>query len=504
MIGKTILNYEIKSLIGSGGMGSVYLAEHIQMRRKVAIKVLLPQYMANSEIKIRFKNEASTLAHLQHPNIVGLYDYLEDESGLYLVMEYVEGKQLDDFIRYETGPLPENRAVPLMTAILNAFSYAHQKGIIHRDIKPANILVTSNDSVKILDFGIARIVGDGNNNLTKTGTQMGTIFYMSPEQVQGKKADIRSDIYSLGVTFYQMLTGLNPYEGLTTEYEVYSKIVQEALPAPQDIYPGVPKYLSEVLEKALDKNPNNRFQSCEEFLNAILSKEEIKSDQSVDVSNSEEEKNEAGNLPIQPIPRQKSKIPKIIAGILGLVILGSIGLFLLVDSDGDGVRDFSDNCKYDKGPEANNGCPYPDLDDDGVIDDMDDCDDVEGPEENSGCPWPDSDEDGVLDKDDFCPEKAGTGENGCPVDGTCVFWLQYDMNDDWRGDITIYIDGEYAGEITGWYSEKPNCFSDACVTISRSPGYYHYTAYWSNGDEISGDIEIVEGKCKDQSWYYPN
>jgi len=504
MIGKTILNYEIKSLIGSGGMGSVYLAEHIQMHRKVAIKVLLPQFMANSEIKIRFKNEASTLAHLQHPNIVGLYDYLEDESGLYLVMEYVEGKQLDDFIRYETGPLPESRAVPLMMAILNAFSYAHQKGIVHRDIKPANILVTSNDSVKILDFGIARIVGDGNNNLTKTGTQMGTIFYMSPEQVQGKKADIRSDIYSLGVTFYQMLTGLNPYEGLTTEYEVYTKIVQEALPAPQEIYPGVPKYLSDILEKALDKNPDNRFQSCEEFLNAILSKEELKSNQEAKSTPMEEVSNVSSKPPIQSAPRKKYKPQNIIAMILGAIFLIVIGLYVFKDSDGDGIRDVDDRCDNVKGPSDNRGCPYPDSDDDGVIDDLDDCDDVEGPSENNGCPWPDSDEDGVFDKDDLCPEKAGTAENGCPTDGTCVFWLQYDMNDDWRGDITIYVEGEYVGKITGWYSEKPGCYSNECVTISRSPGYYHYSAYWSNGDEISGDIEIVEGECKDQSWYYPN
>jgi len=134
MIGQTILNYKIESLLGEGGMGSVYLATHTQMSRKVAIKALLPQFMANESVKQRFKNEASTLAHLQHPNIVGLYDYLEDEKGLYLVMEYVEGTPLDDFISKVTGPMPEERAVPIMKEILQGFSYAHQKEIVHQTI----------------------------------------------------------------------------------------------------------------------------------------------------------------------------------------------------------------------------------------------------------------------------------------------------------------------------------------------------------------------------------
>ena len=168
MIGKSILNYEILSLIGEGGMGSVFLAKHTQVERVVAIKSLLPQFMSNNEIKQRFKNEASTLARLQHANIVGLFDYYEDESGMYLIMEYVEGIPLDDFIRDVTGPMPEERAVPIINRILEAFNYAHQQGIIHRDIKPANIIITKDDNVKILDFGIARLLGESNHNLTKT------------------------------------------------------------------------------------------------------------------------------------------------------------------------------------------------------------------------------------------------------------------------------------------------------------------------------------------------
>ena len=265
MIGKKIINYEIKSLLGEGGMGNVYLAEHAQLGRKVAIKSLHQQLVKNEGLRARFKNEASTMAHLQHPKIVALYDYVEEADGLFLIMEFVEGLPLDEYIREKSGPIPSEIAIPMMLQILDAFSYAHSKGIVHRDIKPSNVIISNRDEVKILDFGIAKLLSEAGNKLTKTGTQMGTVFYMSPEQVQGKDIDIRSDIYSLGVTFYQMLTGTSPYEGMTTEFEVYSKIVSEPLPAASNIYPGVPEFLDKVILKATAKNLADRFQSCEEF-----------------------------------------------------------------------------------------------------------------------------------------------------------------------------------------------------------------------------------------------
>ena len=377
MIGKSILNYEIKSIIGEGGMGSVYLAEHTQMQRVVAIKVLLPQFMSKPEIRERFKNEASTLANLQHPNIVGLYDYLEDETGMYLIMEYVEGEPLDDYIKNVTGPMPEGRVVPIIKEILSAVGYAHNLNIVHRDIKPANIIVAKNGSVKILDFGIARIIGEDNKSLTKTGTQMGTIFYMSPEQVEGKSADFRSDIYSLGVTFYQMLTGLNPYEGLTTEYEVYTKIVQETLPPPQEVYPGVPEYFSSILNKALAKTPNDRFQTCEEFLKAVETKENIKP--------IKEKKSTRIAEPIHngSSPNKKNKTALYIVGTaLALLAVVLVVLFVLPkDEDGDNFKDSTDECIGQKG--TVNGCP--DRDFDGVMDKTDACPDEFGEKENNGC-----------------------------------------------------------------------------------------------------------------------
>ena len=197
MIGEIISNYKIISVIGEGGMGTVYLAEHIHIGRKAAIKVLHKKYLSNSNIKERFKHEAATLSQIQHPNIVKLYDYVETNDGLYLIMEYAEGVLLDDYIKKESGPIKEENAIKIMTGLLSGFAYAHSQNIVHRDVKPNNVIISRDfNTVKILDFGIAKIINDNSKNLTKDGTQMGTVYYMSPEQVRGQKVDNRSDIYS--------------------------------------------------------------------------------------------------------------------------------------------------------------------------------------------------------------------------------------------------------------------------------------------------------------------
>lgn len=265
MIGKKILNYEIKSLLGEGGMGNVYLAEHEQLGRKVAVKMLHPRLTSNESLRERFKNEASAMAHLQHPNIVTLYDYTESEDGLFLIMEYVEGHELDHYIKNVTGPIGEEEIEKIMAQTLGAFEYAHAKGIVHRDIKPSNILLTAEGQVKVLDFGIAKLL-DADKTLTKTGTQMGTVLYMSPEQVKGEKVDQRSDIYALGVTLFQMATGQAPYRSDTTEFEVYNQIVRDPLPKASTIYPGASEKIDTIIAKATAKDLKNRYQNCEEFL----------------------------------------------------------------------------------------------------------------------------------------------------------------------------------------------------------------------------------------------
>ncbi len=270
MIGERILNYKIEARLGEGGVGTVYLATHTQLGRKVAIKVLNPTLVSNTDIRERFRNEATTLSALQHVNIITLYDYLEEEKGLFLILEYATGQALDDYILKVSGPIPEQKAIYFFEQILDGFAYAHQKGVIHRDIKPSNLIITNDSEVKILDFGIAKILKEGKRNLTKTGTQLGTVLYMSPEQVQGKFIDHRTDIYSLGVTLFEMLTGKCPYDEQThTEYQVYEKILKEPLPTASSFYPGVSDKMQYIISKATAKNPEDRYQSCEEFKAAL-------------------------------------------------------------------------------------------------------------------------------------------------------------------------------------------------------------------------------------------
>jgi serine/threonine protein kinase len=270
MIGERILNYKIESRLGEGGVGTVYLASHTQLGRKVAIKVLNPALVDNADIRERFRNEATTLSALQHVNIITLYDYLEQEKELFLIMEYAPGQSLDSYIHQITGPIPEQKTIYFFEQILDGFAYAHQKGVVHRDIKPSNIIVTPDSDIKILDFGIAKILKEGKRNLTKTGTQLGTVLYMSPEQVQGRFVDQRTDIYSLGLTLFEMITGKCPYdEDKLTEYEVYEKILKEPLPSTASFYPGVSPKIQQIIAKATAKDPQDRYQSCEEFKEAF-------------------------------------------------------------------------------------------------------------------------------------------------------------------------------------------------------------------------------------------
>jgi len=269
MIGTQILNYKVKSLLGEGGMGIVYLAEHVKLGRKVAIKVLHAHLASNESIRNRFMNEAKTMAELQHPNIVNLHDYHEDELGLYLIMEYVDGQPLDEYIEKMSGPIPEEKAIHFFKQALSAFQYAHEKNVVHRDIKPSNLIITNEGKLKVLDFGIAKIVGNDNYKLTKTGAHTGSVYYMSPEQVRGFDVDYRSDIYSLGITLYQMLTGYNPYVDLTTEYDIFEQIVKVPLADPRTKYPAVSEHMVQVINKSTQKNPLDRFNSCNDFSKSL-------------------------------------------------------------------------------------------------------------------------------------------------------------------------------------------------------------------------------------------
>jgi serine/threonine protein kinase len=231
--------------------------------------VLNPILSANAQIKERFRNEAKLMASLDDPNITKVIDFDEQPQQLSIVMEYLNGEDLNQKIQ-RNGPLSEKEITDVFSQTLSAFQYAHEKGIVHRDIKPSNIFILPNGHVKILDFGIAKLFGQG-NEMTQTGTQMGTPIYMSPEQVKADKSiDHRSDIYSLGVTLFFTINGKPPYNSDTdSQFDIFNKIVYESLPE----LTGA-SYLSELIKKACNKDRDHRFQYCQEWIDTWKNKQD--------------------------------------------------------------------------------------------------------------------------------------------------------------------------------------------------------------------------------------
>lgn len=268
MIPTDILNYRIVRHLGSGGMGSVYLAVNTNIDQQVAIKVLHPEVARNAALRARFKQEAEMLCSLDHPGIVKFLNYVETAEGVFLIMEYVKGMTLEDFISKKNGLIVESKAYPLICEILDAFAYAHSKGIVHRDIKPANIIIQDDGHIKIMDFGIAQIVSEA--NVTDSKAIMGTPAYMSPEQIYGKDIDARSDIYSIGVLIHNMLTGRAPYDStLLTAQEIKRRVVKDNMPRMVETYPYISDKIQAVVDKATQKVPEARYQSCMEMKSAV-------------------------------------------------------------------------------------------------------------------------------------------------------------------------------------------------------------------------------------------
>lgn len=266
MKGKEILNYIIQSLIGKGGMGSVYLAEHKFIKGQMAAIKVINSNMLNDFTRKKLLDEATNQSKLGHQNIAHFQNFHIDEQGnAYLVMEYADGLSLEDYINTVSGLIVEDRICPLFEPILDAIGYAHKHNILHCDIKPANIVVTKEGSPKVLDFGIAKIINE-DGVAEEDNMIAGTPSYMSPEQVRGEKMDARSDIYSLGVLLYQMLTGNAPYDTTTlTEHDINRKVVEEPLPRMRTYYKYVSEKVQKVVDKATAKNPKDRYQSCAEF-----------------------------------------------------------------------------------------------------------------------------------------------------------------------------------------------------------------------------------------------
>ena len=264
--GKRVGDYEILGELGSGGMGRVYRVRNVISNRIEAMKILLPDLAGRQELAERFLREIKVLASLDHPNIAALRTALTIDNQLVMIMEYVEGATLAQ--RLERGPIPVPDALNYVDQVLNALSYAHQHGVIHRDIKPANMMLTPQGVVKLMDFGIARSSGD--SGLTMTGTTLGSINYMSPEQVRGEPADARSDLYSVGISLYEMVTGQRPFEA-ASDFSIMTAHVKDEPKPPQELQPGLPPALNEIILMAIAKDPARRFQTADAFRNALSS-----------------------------------------------------------------------------------------------------------------------------------------------------------------------------------------------------------------------------------------
>ncbi len=263
MIGLIVSHYKIVKKLGSGGMGEVYLAEDANLSRLVAIKFLAIHLAANPEFRSRFKHEAQAAGSLNHPNIITIHEVSEFEGRPYIVMEYVDGESLSDLIARQELQL--SRVIGIAIQICEGLRKAHQKGIWHRDIKPANILLDSEGRVKIVDFGLAKLRGA--TRLTTDGTFLGTLPYMSPEQVRGEKLDQRSDIFSLGATLYEMITRRLPFQGETETWEAISYAIFHQEPEPLARYKrGVSERLQSIVDKTLDKNRDTRCPNIESLL----------------------------------------------------------------------------------------------------------------------------------------------------------------------------------------------------------------------------------------------
>ncbi|HMA59278.1 MAG TPA: Stk1 family PASTA domain-containing Ser/Thr kinase [Halanaerobiales bacterium] len=267
MIGKLLNDrYKIKKQRGSGGMALVYEAQDILLDRKVAIKMLRPEFVSDEDFINKFRHEAKAVARITHPNVVSIYDIVESEESLYLVMEYIEGKDLKSLIK-KRGQLSVVEALDIANQVTAGVEVAHENNIVHCDIKPHNILITDNNQVKVTDFGIARAVSS--STMTITDTIMGSAHYFSPEQAQGKEINTYSDIYSIGVVLYEMLSGRVPFKG-ESPISVALKHIQKEPKELKEVFPSVPEEVNELVMKTLSKEPEDRQESASQLREEII------------------------------------------------------------------------------------------------------------------------------------------------------------------------------------------------------------------------------------------
>ncbi len=304
-------------------MGIVYQGIHIRLEQTVAIKDLSPELASDPDMRSRFIREAKIQARLNHPNVVNVHNLLEHEGRLLLVMEFVEGQTLDKIIQ-ERGALPSEEAVRIAKQVLDALAFMHSKGVIHRDLKPGNIIITPEGRVKVTDFGIAKATTEQSH--TRAGTRLGTLWYMSPEQVKGKPVDARSDLYAMGVTLFQMVTGKLPFFG-NSDFEIMKAHTETPPPNPKKIKKDVPKPLSGIILKLLEKDPEKRFQTADEVLKALESQTE-RPKPSSHLPREPKRVEQIANAKL-PFAQKAAGLPVLVWILIGILVLGA-GLFMFV------------------------------------------------------------------------------------------------------------------------------------------------------------------------------
>jgi len=315
LIGKTIGNYKIISKLGSGGMAVVYKAHELSLNRIVALKVLSSHLSENNEFIKRFEREARAAAKLNHPNIIQIYAIGEEEGIYFFSMEYVKGKTLAQIIE-EEKKLTYDRAIPIIIQTAEALSEAHKHGIVHRDMKPSNIMVNNNGTVKVTDFGIAYVSQE--TKLTKSGSIIGTPEYLSPEQCEAKAIDNRSDIYSLGVTFYELLSGKTPYKA-DTPVSMLMEIVKGNFPPLNKVNPDVPEFIQKIVEKMMQTKPEERFNTVNELI------ESLKKHMEISINTKDFEKRKHIEKLYEPEKRKNKGLR--VAGILIFILIIGAGAF---------------------------------------------------------------------------------------------------------------------------------------------------------------------------------
>ena len=341
--------YEIIKTIGEGGMANVYLANDIILDRKVAIKVLRGDLSNDEKFIRRFKREALSVSNLSHPNIVEVYDVGEEEGNYYIVMEYIDGKTLKQLLQ-KRGALTLTEVIDIMSQLTDGLAHAHEAYIIHRDIKPQNIMIEDNGLVKITDFGIAMALNS--TQLTQTNSVMGSVHYLPPEQANGKGSTIKSDIYSLGILMYELLTGSVPFKG-DNAVEIALKHMKEKMPSIRKQNPTIPQSIENIVLKATAKNPKNRYDSVREMHNDLVTALERTNEKRLiyeypendleetkvvptitkDVKKSVVDKpddKESSDSSLLKEKNDKNKLPIILAAVLLVILIALSGIYLLI------------------------------------------------------------------------------------------------------------------------------------------------------------------------------